>query len=87
MLILKGLTIISLDLILTLTILFLLPGLPGTIRSWPFTSKVERFNDLKKQGYDNCFGFIDDWNTPAKLIIRKLKGFVKEYESLDIKKK
>ena len=46
-----------------------------------------RFNDLKEQGYDNCYGFIDNWNTPARLISRKFKGFVEEYESLDIKKK
>ena len=46
-----------------------------------------RLNDLKKQGYDSCFGFIDDWNTPAQMISRKLKGFVETYESLDIKKK
>ena len=46
MLIFKGLTTISLDLILTLTILSLFPGLPGTTRSWPFTSKTVRFNFL-----------------------------------------
>ena len=46
-----------------------------------------RFNDLKEQGYDSCFGFIDNWNKPAQLVSRKLKGFVEEYESLDIKKK
>tara|TARA_B100002019_G_C21271651_1_gene602708 strand:+ start:1726 stop:2223 length:498 start_codon:yes stop_codon:yes gene_type:complete len=46
-----------------------------------------RFNDLKEQGYDNCYGFIDNWNTPARVVSRKLKGLVEEYESLDIKKK
>lgn len=46
-----------------------------------------RFNDLKKQGYDYCFGFVDNWNKPAQLVSRKLKGFTEEYESLDIKKK
>jgi hypothetical protein len=46
-----------------------------------------RLNDLKKQGYDYCFGHIHKWNKPAKLISRKLKGFTEEYESLDIKKK
>ncbi len=46
-----------------------------------------RFNDLKEQGYDYCFGFVDNWNKPAQVVSRKFKGFVETYESLDIKKK
>ena len=47
-----------------------------------------RLNYLKKQGYDNCYGFIDNWNKPAQIVSRKVKKFTKVYdESLDIKKK
>lgn len=47
-----------------------------------------RLNYLKKQGYDNCYGFIDNWNKPAQIVSRKVKKFTKIYdESLDIKKK
>jgi len=47
-----------------------------------------RLNDLKKQGYGNCYGFIDNWNKPAQIVSRKVKRITKVYdESLDIKKK
>ena len=49
-----------------------------------------RFNDLKKQGYDYCFGHIHKWNKPAQLVSRKVKDLVEineKYESLGIKKK
>ena len=49
-----------------------------------------RLNDLKKQGYDYCFGHIHKWNKPAQLVSRKVKDLVEineKYESLGIKKK